>query len=140
MRNPKIKHHSAGGVVINGRGQVVLVSQFGKSWSLPKGHVEEGEEVLETAKREIYEETGLTQLDFVEELGSYVRPIMIGPNKVNPNILKKLTFFLFKTSQEKLLPVDPHNPQAVWVEAEKALDLLHHQKDKEFLESVKGKI
>ena len=38
--------------------------QSGGSWSIPKGHMEAGETEVETAQRELQEETGLTaQLD-----------------------------------------------------------------------------
>ena len=50
----------AGGVVINEYDEIIVISQKGKikTWSLPKGHIEEGETELEAAKREIYEESG----------------------------------------------------------------------------------
>jgi ADP-ribose pyrophosphatase YjhB (NUDIX family) len=63
----------AGGVVIGKDGKVLVVSQRGKSWSLPKGHIDEGEDLLTAAKREIYEESGVNDLKFVKELGSYKR-------------------------------------------------------------------
>ncbi len=37
---------STGGVVINPAGQIMVVSQHGNSWSLPKGHVDSGEDQL----------------------------------------------------------------------------------------------
>ena len=49
---------TAGGIIINNQ-QTVIVNQNNDSWSLPKGHVEEGETVLRAAKREIFEETGI---------------------------------------------------------------------------------
>ncbi len=45
------KTHSAGGVVTNGEGEVLVVSQRGTSWSLPKGHIDAGENALVAAKR-----------------------------------------------------------------------------------------
>lgn len=44
----------------------LLVKQAGGYWSFPKGHVEGEETPLETAKRELKEETGLTGLDWRE--------------------------------------------------------------------------
>src|SRR4051794_29324422 len=64
---------SAGGVVTNANGEVLVVNQRGTSWSLPKGHIEEGEEALEAARREIYEESGLTDLALIKPLGTYRR-------------------------------------------------------------------
>ena len=65
--------YSAGGVVLNARGQVLVTNQNGDSWSLPKGHIEKGEEIFDAAKREIVEESGVKNLTFVKPLPSYKR-------------------------------------------------------------------
>lgn len=45
----------------NGKREFLLVYEtFSKCWSLPKGHVERGETDVQTALRELMEETGLT--------------------------------------------------------------------------------
>jgi len=49
---------------------------------------------------------------------------------------KTIQMYLFTTEQEKLTPLDPHNPEARWVEKEKVADLLTHKKDKEFFRSI----
>lgn len=43
----------------DGAFQVFLVQHRAGHWGFPKGHPSEGETPLETAKRELYEETGL---------------------------------------------------------------------------------
>ena len=132
---------SAGGVVLNKHGQIAIVSQNGNSWSLPKGHVEEGEDYLTAAKREIYEETGIKELTLVKKLGNYERH-RIGKDTNGDDIseLKTLHFFLFKTNTETLKPVDTENPEARWVEKDKVADLLTHPKDKEFFLKIKDEI
>ncbi len=65
------KTHSAGGVVTNNEGKVLAVSQRGTSWSLAKGHIDAGEDSLVAARREIYEESGIRDLELIRELGSY---------------------------------------------------------------------
>ena len=45
---------SAGGVVINSKGEILVVNQEKISWSLPKGHIENNESALKAAKKEIY--------------------------------------------------------------------------------------
>jgi len=118
---------SGGGVVLNKDGLVIVVNNRGKSWSLPKGHLEEGESELDGAKREVYEESGVKDLTLIKELGTYER-FPLSTDKE----LKIITMFLFKTSETELKPVDPENPEAIWVEKEKVADLLTHPKDKEF--------
>ena len=43
------KSFSAGGVVLNTQNEVLVVSQHGDSWSLPKGHIDQGEDALTAA-------------------------------------------------------------------------------------------
>ena len=123
---------SAGGVVLNSLGQVLVVSQHGNSWSLPKGHIDAGEDELAAAKREISEESGVQDLTFVEELGRYERYRLGLDGKDDLSENKRIAFFLFRTSEMKLKPLDPENPEARWVDAEKVADLLTHPIDKEF--------
>ncbi|MBU0980769.1 MAG: NUDIX domain-containing protein [Nanoarchaeota archaeon] len=118
--------HSAGGVVMNGE-RVLVVSQRGISWSLPKGHVNQGEDLLDAAKREIHEETGVSELGFIKDLGSYER---IAGN--DPEERKTIHMFLFKTGQEELKPQDKDNPEARWVPKDEVAELLTHKEDKEF--------
>jgi len=127
---------SAGGVVLNSKGHVLVVNQRGKSWSLPKGHIEEGEDVLAAARREIYEESGLDQLEFIKPLGSYERRRIGKDGGEEGSEVKHLTFFLFKTAQVKLQPIDPDNPEARWVHPTEVAALLTHPKDQEFFRQV----
>jgi 8-oxo-dGTP pyrophosphatase MutT (NUDIX family) len=135
-----IKTQTAGGIVLNKQGQVLVVNQNGNSWSLPKGHIDEGEDALTAAKREIYEESGISSLELVKELGSYERYKIALNGGDDKSELKKITIFLFKTEEEKLEPIDPYNPEACWVDREKVSKMLTHKKDVEFFESCLNKI
>jgi ADP-ribose pyrophosphatase YjhB (NUDIX family) len=128
--------HSAGGVVLNKKGQVLVVNQRGRSWSLPKGHIEEGEEVLAAARREIHEESGLSDLKYLKDLGSYERARIGFHGGENGAEWKKLTFFLFEAAGEVLKPIDPDNPEARWVDRGEVAALLTHPKDREFFLQV----
>lgn len=101
---------SVGGVVVNkGKAVVVFQEEMG-TWALPKGHMEGGESEEESARREIEEETGITDLKFVKKLGSYTR----GTRK-DSGVKKNITFLYFTTDQKELDPLDPENPVAKWV-------------------------
>ena len=130
--------YSAGGVIVNPRGEVAICNQKHNSWSLPKGHIDPGEDARTAAIREIKEETGLTDLEFVRELGTYER-YRIGKDGVGDDTAEKksITMFLFTTTERiKLIPEDPENPEARWVPIAEVTALLTHPKDKEFFESV----
>jgi 8-oxo-dGTP diphosphatase len=117
----KTKHvQCAGGIIINQKMQVAVVNQNKDSWSLPKGHIDPGETELETAKREIYEETGITKLHYIQPIGNYGR-YRIGLDGSDD-----------LSEHKKLIPIDPHNPEAKWVDYDKVEALLTHPEDKKF--------
>jgi 8-oxo-dGTP pyrophosphatase MutT (NUDIX family) len=57
---PTEHHRSAGGLVVRGETILLISTQKGRRWQLPKGHIEGGESVEQTAVREVKEETGVT--------------------------------------------------------------------------------
>jgi ADP-ribose pyrophosphatase YjhB (NUDIX family) len=103
---------------------------------LPKGHIEKGENPLEAARREIHEESGLADLKYIKSLGSYERHRLGLHGGENKDEKKHLTFFLFEANGEALKPLDPDNPEARWVDRDKAVEMLTHPKDREFLIQV----
>lgn len=131
---------SAGGVVVNKKGNILVVNQHGTSWSLPKGHIDPGEEMIEAAIREIYEESGIKELDLIKELGNYQRYRIGLYAEEDKSELKDIFMFLFRTTQDELNPVDPENPEAKWVEKEQVINLLTHEKDKKFFSDILNEI
>lgn len=127
---------AAGGVVVNPQGDILVVNQGGVHWSLPKGHIEPGEDAITAAKREIGEEAGIDELAFVKELGTYERFRMNWDGTDNPEEFKEIVMFLFRTTQTALAPRDPDNPSAKWVLKREVSDILTHPKDKEFFRSI----
>jgi dsRNA-specific ribonuclease len=75
-KNPKhiraVREYTAGGVVFRrtptGRVEILMIQDRLGRWTIPKGHVEEGESLEQTAVREVAEETGLTHLRLGEKL------------------------------------------------------------------------
>jgi 8-oxo-dGTP pyrophosphatase MutT (NUDIX family) len=54
-----MKNEKACGAVIKKDQKILMVFQNNGFWGFPKGHVEENETEIETARREILEETGV---------------------------------------------------------------------------------
>lgn len=47
------------GIVINDKGEILLVKTYNQGWVFPGGQVEVGENVIDAVKREVMEETGV---------------------------------------------------------------------------------
>ena len=58
---------AGGGLVYNKKGEVLFIFRNGK-WDLPKGGIEQGEEIEATAMREVEEETGVNRLSISHKL------------------------------------------------------------------------
>ncbi len=66
-----VREYTAGGVVyrrIEDRVEILMIQDRLGRWTIPKGHVEEGESIEQTALREVAEETGLTRFRLGEKL------------------------------------------------------------------------
>jgi ADP-ribose pyrophosphatase YjhB (NUDIX family) len=133
--NTQIQETSAGGIVINSDGQIALAQHEDGAWSLPKGHVEANEDLEAAAKREIYEETGISHLKLIKQFPSYQRP-----DADRPNVLKTINIFLFKTEETELKPTEKDIIGAKWVDKEQVAKILSYQKDKEFFNSAISEI
>lgn len=121
---------------MNKDGDVLVVDQKGRSWSLPKGHIEKGETARQAAEREVYEESGLNKLHYIKELGEYERYKISLEGGDDLSELKTITMFLFTTEEFEVKPLDLGNQEARWVSKDKVAELLTHKKDKEFFLSV----
>tara|TARA_B100001996_G_scaffold381221_1_gene370218 strand:- start:1861 stop:2292 length:432 start_codon:yes stop_codon:yes gene_type:complete len=122
----------AGGIIINDNKEAVVVNQNHNSWSLPKGHVDDGETILEAAIREIYEETGIKNPQLVKPLGSFGR-YRIGLDGLDDKSeYKTIYVFLFSSLKKTLKPIDKNNPIAKWVPYDEVPKLLTHKNDRNF--------
>ena len=85
------KIHSAGAVlypVIDGERRYVLVREKNGSYGLPKGHVEPGESLDQTALREIREETGVVAVLHGSE------PVMVDEYPIAGGDVKRVSWFI----------------------------------------------
>ena len=68
-----VREPTSGGIIFrrdkNEDIEILLIQDARGRWSIPKGHIEKGETAQETARREIGEETGLTNIDIIGWLG-----------------------------------------------------------------------
>ena len=127
--------YCAGGIILGPDKKIVLVNKLDNPtwWTPPKGKVEEDEDTLTAAKREIYEECGLKNLEYIKELGYFYTPA----RSKDKLVFKKMTLFLLKTTETKLVPQDPHNPIAAWFTVDEAMQKIRSEEFKNFISKIK---
>ncbi|MFO8020170.1 MAG: NUDIX domain-containing protein [Promethearchaeia archaeon] len=131
---------SSGGIVINRHNQIALVQNRKGYWGFPKGHIEEGENPIQAAKREIYEEAGITHLELIKELGT-VKHMKPGHSEYkHTNGIKYIQLFLFKSNQNKISPTGKEMENSKWTNMDKVLKNLRYKEDKEFFRRNLNKI
>jgi ADP-ribose pyrophosphatase YjhB (NUDIX family) len=68
-----VREPTSGGVVFRhdkkGEVEILLIQDSKERWTIPKGHIEPDEPARETARREIFEETGLKEMEVLNWLG-----------------------------------------------------------------------
>jgi diadenosine hexaphosphate hydrolase (ATP-forming) len=68
-----VREPTAGGIVFrrdkNEQVEILLIQDHKDRWTIPKGHIEEGETAQQAARREIGEEAGLNDVDVLGWLG-----------------------------------------------------------------------
>jgi DNA polymerase len=117
---------TAGGV-IHRRGKVLLIRKRSERlWSLPKGHVEEGESHEDAAVREMEEETGLESISIERELRDVAYSYYWPQDDVNYH--KKVKYFLARAARGKP-EVEYRFDRYSWCTESEAIDLLFHRND-----------
>lgn len=109
---------AGGGVVFNETGKILAIYRGGY-WDLPKGKMEKGETIEETAVREVQEETGVQNI----KLGAFITDTYhTFKNKKNNRILKWSTWYKMETSDTQLTPQAEEDIQeAIFLDKEELL-------------------
>ncbi len=128
-----MKSIRAGGIVLNSKNQIALSKEHG--WGFPRGGVEEGESLIEAAKREILEEVGVDKnlLRLDRKVGVY-RRYPNGITKDTPGSYPmEIHIFLFNTEYTgELFSTDENNKAAKWVNINDVVNVLINEEDKKF--------
>ena len=114
---------AAGGIVINENDEILLVDSYHAGWVFPGGQVEVGENVIDTVKREVYEETGIVvEVNEVCCISSNTCKYP-GYNGVKEVPTKIILDFICQAKGGVLRPSD-ENRQSAFFSKEKVMELI----------------
>ena len=107
-----------------------MLIQYGLGhWEFVRGNIEENETEKETAIREAEEETGISDLNFMENFKEKISFFY----KINNELInKEITFFLAETKTDQVKLSFEHKDYK-WLEIEDALKLIKFKNSKEVL-------
>lgn len=101
-------------------------------WDFPKGHIEKGERIEETVKREIKEETGLEKIELLPGFKKTIKYFFRWKGK---NVLKFVTFYLAKT-EEKKIKISSEHIGFLWLPFEEAIKKITFPNAKKILKEA----
>lgn len=129
----QITEYSAGAVVFRldeNDEPLYLLLKYPDYWGFPKGHVEPGEINVVTARREILEETGIRDIEFIP---GFERTVTYQFRRGRDTLVQKeVTYFLVRTHTDRVI-LSPEHEDYVWADAREALRLLSYESLKELL-------
>jgi tRNA nucleotidyltransferase (CCA-adding enzyme) len=111
----------------------LLIKQSNSFWSFPKGHPEEGESEVETARREFFEETGITPLKMIEDI-IFVEKYTWNDRGVE---IDKTVKFFPCFCQDFFVKVDEKEvSEAKWLSYEEACEIITYKETQQVLDEA----
>ena len=131
-------------VIRNSEGKILLLetnprklvgAKHQKYWDIPGGRIQKGDTILETLKREIKEETGLTGVKNIKLFSSVISNIRI-PTKTGDLGLILFSYLCEVPKLGKIIISDEHE-RFDWFSPKEASKLLTVKYPKEFTNKIK---
>lgn len=136
MQRNRVEERSAGAVLFyndNGIRKYLLLKHRRGHWDLPKGNIELGEDPIETAERELIEETGIRKFRFYDGY----REVIEYYYRRRGGILvhKKVIFFLAEALSNDVKISSEHIDYR-WVDYSSALELATFKNTRNLIEKA----
>jgi 8-oxo-dGTP pyrophosphatase MutT (NUDIX family) len=136
----RVNETSAGGLVLDGRGpgaQGALIGRLDRRgrllWSLPKGHVEDGETEPQAAVREVQEETGIHG-EVLGKLGTIDFWFVADGRRVHKTVHHYL--LLSTDPEQELSDADVEVSEVAWVPVAELADRLAYADERRLVQKV----
>ena len=133
-----MRHEKSCGAIVyrkfHGNTEILLIRHINSGhWSFPKGHVEAGETEVETAVREIKEETAI---DVIID-PTFRETVSYSPKR---DTQKVVVYFIGKARNYDCIPQEEEISEVRWVDISHASHLLTYENDKNIVSKAKSAI
>lgn len=134
------KERSAGAVIFRREKEKIyylLLYYSKKHWDFPKGHLEEGENDEQAARREVGEETGIRELHIIPGFKKEIKYYFKGKSSAGGKhlISKSVAFFLAET-KTKEVKISCEHEAFEWLPFREALQRITFKNSKNILKSA----
>jgi bis(5'-nucleosidyl)-tetraphosphatase len=133
-----IDERSSGAVIFSNnkelnKSEFLLLHYASGHWDFPKGNIEDGEDEVQAAYREIFEETGIQNVHFVE---GFRKKIQYYYRRGDILIQKEVIFYLAITNTKEITLSNEHIGYA-WKDYMEAMNQLTYKSAQDLLKEVK---
>jgi bis(5'-nucleosidyl)-tetraphosphatase len=133
-----IDERSSGAVIFSNnkelnKSEFLLLHYASGHWDFPKGNIEDGEDEVQAAYREIFEETGIQNVHFLE---GFRKNIQYYYRRGDILIRKEVIFYLAITNTKEIALSNEHIGYA-WKDYMEAMNQLTYKSAKDLLKEVK---
>jgi len=131
----RLGHVTGSAWIINNSREMVLMTQHTKlnMWLQLGGHVEEGEHIIESAKREAREESGLESIILLDEHIFDIDAHLIPANATNEEHYHYDIRFLFEADSKEKLVISKESKNLKWI---KLKNISKYNNDKSIIRMV----